>query len=123
MLGVVDGNCNSPSIPPLSPLHHPAVYSSNWSTINFIFAGCFFFFRWIKQRRTGYPLRVNFAVLIGAFLVTLVTYGVFVLSFDLMLWILSDVGLKNGYGLFILFTAPFFLIILCIDDVDSRSIF
>ena len=70
----------------------------------------FFHIRWLIRRRKQHPLKYNYVVPLGMFAVTIITYGVFALGFDLIRWVLNDVALKSGYVLLIIFTAPFFLL-------------
>lgn len=78
--------------------------------IAFLVAG-FFHFKWMKKLRIQRPQKYNYAVPVGALLVTVLCFYVFVCSGDLIYWLTEDTGLKQGYILLAVFTAPLFLIL------------
>ena len=80
------------------------------AVIAFLIAS-FFHIKWLIKRRKQYPMKYNYTVPLGMFAVTIIAYGVFALGFDLIKWVMNDGGLKNGYILLIIFTAPFFFLI------------
>lgn len=78
--------------------------------IAFLIVG-FLHFKWLIKRRKRYPLKYNFMVPLGILVVPVLIYVIYSLSYDFIQWVVNTPGLKNGYFLLIVFTAPFFILI------------
>ena len=77
--------------------------------VAFLVAG-FFHFKWMKKLRIQRQQKYNYAVPVGALLVTVVFYMVFLFSNNIIYWLTEETGLKQGYILLAIFTAPIFII-------------
>ncbi|SKB91328.1 hypothetical protein SAMN05660477_01799 [Soonwooa buanensis] len=71
----------------------------------------FLHFKWIKNTRKRRPKKFNYSVILGSLLVITLCFFVFIFGHDLILWVINEEHMKQGYILLAVFTYPIFLII------------
>ncbi|WP_275154120.1 hypothetical protein [Elizabethkingia meningoseptica] len=68
----------------------------------------YFHIMWMRKRRRAFPKKFNYTVLLGALIVSLVVSAVFIFANDLIIWVIDEQGMKQGYILLaVLFIGPF----------------